>query len=123
MLDLGCGAALPGLYCFSKGAEGDKIGFDLNLSFSYISFMPIIHTRCCKTTVQDSKHFSFVNSLVQRLQRRGAETHNNAKHSAQRTQKSGQDKVHTYFLHRVERREAVLMQTISQVLRGGLGIF
>ena len=25
VLDLGCGAALPGLYCFSKGAEGAEI--------------------------------------------------------------------------------------------------
>ena len=54
VLDLGCGAALPGLYCFSKGAEGDNIGFDLNLTFSYIAFMPIIHTRCCEPTVQDT---------------------------------------------------------------------
>ena len=30
VLDLGCGAALPGLYCFAKGAEGDDIGFQLN---------------------------------------------------------------------------------------------
>ena len=30
VLDLGCGAALPGLYCFSKGAEGGELGFDLD---------------------------------------------------------------------------------------------
>ena len=29
VLDLGCGAALPGLYCFSEGAEGDNMRFQL----------------------------------------------------------------------------------------------
>ena len=53
MLDLGCGAALPGLYCFSKGAEGDSVGFDLDLTFSYIAFMQIIQDvvkLLCKTS-------------------------------------------------------------------------
>ena len=42
VLDLGCGAALPGLYCFSKGAEGEAIGFYLNLTFSNIAFVQMI---------------------------------------------------------------------------------
>ena len=53
VLDLGCGAALPGLYCFSKGAEGEAIGFYLNLTFSDIAFVQMIRDvvkPLCKTS-------------------------------------------------------------------------
>ena len=53
VLDLGCGAALPGLYCFSKGAEGENMGFDLDVTFSYIAFMQItqdVVKLLCKTS-------------------------------------------------------------------------